>query len=505
MRTAAARNTRLSRLGIAAVVGAIILGLITAGSTFMLGFTAPLTGGDAQLSLLVLVWAIGRIGFAAFSGADPIVPLDLLRTLPVARRPLARALLLAGFTDPSIFFLALAFGSLIVFGFRLGAVEGVVAIAGTALTLALVSALSTAAAALVPTGSRRRQDIGTLLAAAAVSAVLVLGTLIPALLAALASGRAPAIAAVVRVLPTGWTGGALDLWSSGWPAAGVAAVLALIALLTVVAAWWPRVLAARLVAEGGSARRHGHGSRRHPLATRPTAAVAAKELRLWVRDPLRAGFLLIAVIVGLGVCVVPLLSHGTSILLPFAGIGTALIAGAVAGNTFGYDGPALVIPFGIPGGARAEVRGRQRGWLLLIGPYSVLLSIVGLVVCGQVGLWPWVLSLLAATIGSASGIAILTSALSPQPLDDRGGPTPAWTLKAYAALLSTAICCAPVLAALIAGAVTGLAWLTWAAVPLGVLTGVTFAVIPGRIAGRVVERTAPELVVRLPAPTGGRR
>jgi ABC-2 type transport system permease protein len=61
-------------------------------------------------------------------------------------------------------------------------------------------------------------------------------------------------------------------------------------------------------------------------------AFAAKEVRMWARDPIRLTCLLIAVIVGAAACAIPRVSAGTNLLMPFAGIGTALIAGACAGN-----------------------------------------------------------------------------------------------------------------------------------------------------------------------------
>ena len=63
--------------------------------------------------------------------------------------------------------------------------------------LALVSILSTIVAAVVPSGSRRRQDLGTLLAAGLISAVVVLGTLVGPLLATLAAGHATALSVVL--------------------------------------------------------------------------------------------------------------------------------------------------------------------------------------------------------------------------------------------------------------------------------------------------------------------
>ncbi|MGO4535713.1 hypothetical protein [Leifsonia sp. 2MCAF36] len=505
MRAAGLSNMRQSPFGIVALVGTATVGLLTAAGTFLTGFTAPLHGGLGEISLLVLVWTCGRIGFAAFSGPDSVTPLDLFRILPTPQKALARSLLVVGFTDPALAFMALAFAALIVFGFRAGPAQGAISILGVAITLALVSALSTIVAAAVPSGSRRRQDASTLIAALLVSAVFVTGTLAPALMASVTDGRASVLSAVLMAMPTGWAGDSISLWSSGAP---ILALLLLVAFASVCVAmmrWWPRVLAERLVSAGGAGRRARVRRLRRMLPSTPTGAVASKELWLWLRDPLRSGFLLIAFVVGLGVCVVPLVSQGTDVLLPFAGLGTAIIAAAVAGNSFGFDGPSLGITVTTPHAERADIRGRQLAWLLLIGPYAVILSVAGLLIDRQPGLWPWVLALLPVALGGGCGVLALVSAVAPQPLDDGGGPTPSWTLTTYATLLLTAVTAVPVLAALVVGSATGAIWLTWLALPLGIVIGCACTIGLGRAAGTHLERHAPEMLLKLATATSGRR
>jgi ABC-2 type transport system permease protein len=157
MRAAALRNARQSRFGTVALIGGAIAGLATAVSTLLLGATttAGRTGGADQLGLVMLSWMAGRIGFAAFSGGDPAIPLDLFRIIPAPRTELARALLLLGLADPAMPFLGIAFAAVVVYGFRLGWPAGVVAVLGAAGSLLLISFLSTIVAAKVPTGSPR--------------------------------------------------------------------------------------------------------------------------------------------------------------------------------------------------------------------------------------------------------------------------------------------------------------------------------------------------------------
>jgi ABC-2 type transport system permease protein len=494
MRRYALANARKSKIGIISLIGAVLLGLVAAGASLLLGFTAPISGGGDQLALVLLTWAAGRIGFAGFAGADPAMPLDFFRTLPLPRRSFARALLLLGIADPSLAFLAVASGCLVAFGFRQSAAAGAVAMVGALLYLAFVSMMSTIVAALVPAGSRRRQDAGTLLAAILISAVFVTSTLTPALLTALGKGTAPGLAVILRVLPSGWASDATELEAVGNVALAIASLAGLLVVCGALVLWWPTVLEKRLESVGGSGRRNRAASRRRVLPATRTGAVASRELRLWIRDPTRAGFLLISLVVGLGSCLVPLFSRGADILLPFAGLGTIVIAAAVAGNSYGFDGPALGLVLTTPGAESADVRGRQLAWLLLVGPYSVLLSVAGSIIVGPGAQWPWVLGLLPATLGAAAGVTALVSVVAPQPLDDGGGPTPSWTLKVYVTLILTCVATTPTIALLIVGAIVNVAWIGWLGVPTGVLTGLACALGLGSVAITRLTRRGPEML-----------
>jgi ABC-2 type transport system permease protein len=204
------------------------------------------------------------------------------------------------------------------------------------------------------------------------------------------------------VLPSGWgpvavEAAARDEWlaAAGW--------LAGLAVLTVaVAACWPAVLSRRMDAAARPARAGGgHRGRRMVLPRTAAGAVAAKEVRMWARDPIRLTCLLIAVIVGAAACAIPRVSAGTDLLLPFAGIGTALIAGACAGNLYGSDGTSLWLTIMTPGAARADVRGRQAAWLLVVAPYTIAVTIAFTALSGDDAAWPWVLAVLPALLDAA--------------------------------------------------------------------------------------------------------
>jgi ABC-2 type transport system permease protein len=502
MKAAALKNMHRTRVGTASIVIAVVLGILTSGATLLLGMTAPTSGGADEIALILLAWAAGRVGFSAFAGADSSLPLDLLRTLPLPAARLARALLVIAFADPALAFLAIASGSVIAFGFRQGIVAGVIGTVGALLFIVSTSLLSTVVSTLVPTGSRRRRDSGTLLAALLISAVFVTGTAAPAVLAALATGELPVLSAVVRLLPTGWAPTATALAAQGALGASLGMLALLLLLSAALFTAWPAVLRKRMESAGGAPRRRAHARPRRMLSNGPVTAVAARELRLWIRDPIRAGFLVIAFVVGLGACAVPLFARGSEVMLPFVGPGTALIAAAMAGNTYGFDGPVLGLTLTAPGSESAEVRGRQLAWLLLAGPYAVLLGVAGLLIAGSGNEWAWILALTAAVLGGGAGAAALISTVAPQPLDEGGGPTPAWTLKIYATLILTALLTAPALVLLIAGTVTGSVWLDWAAIAVAVIVGVGAAALLGSAAGRRLVRYGPEMLVALSGSTG---
>jgi ABC-2 type transport system permease protein len=109
---------------------------------------------------------------------------------------------------------------------------------------------------------------------------------------------------------------------------------------------------------------------------------------------------------------------------------------------------------------------------------SVILTIVS----GQEWAWPWMLGILAALLGGAAGVFTLASVIAVQALAPGGGLTAAWPVKVYATLICIALSAAPTVAVLIVGTATGLTWLDWLAVGIGVVSGIACTVGLGRLA-----------------------
>ncbi|HEX4092722.1 MAG TPA: hypothetical protein VHZ33_28725 [Trebonia sp.] len=460
-------------LVLVSAVGTIWLGLVT--------YPSEAAATDV-LALVFLLWVGGRIAQSALAG-DAVLRPEVFSLLPLDRRRLARALLAVGLLDPAGVFMAIAFCALIARAASLGAAPTAVAALAVVLSLLLASVLSTIAGAVLGPGSRRGHDIGTIVTAVALSAIAVAATLLPALDTALRRGSVPWLADALTWLPTGWGPAAVQAAVRGsWLAA--AGWLAGLAVLTVAAAeWWPAVLARRMDAAARPA--HAGGARPGywaALPRTPAGAVTAKEIRMWVRDPIRLTCLLIAVIVGAAVCAIPRLTSGSYLLLPYAGILTAIIAGACACNLYGSDGTSLWLTVMAPDASRADVRGRMAGWLIVVGPYTVAITIVFTALSGVQAAWPWVLAVLPAVLGGAAGLAPFSSLISVQPLDETGGPTPAFSLKVHIALVVVALTALAPIAVLVAGRVWHETWLLWAAVPIGLATGAALAAYLGGLA-----------------------
>lgn len=486
---------QLQRTGKGWLVGAGLLGLASAAGTLALGivhYGNPDVTTDV-LALLFALWLAGRCAQAVMAGGDATLRPELFALLGVRRRRLALALLAVGLLDPGLALLAIALGALIASGAQAGLAAALVGVAGVLLSLLLAGVLSTLAGGLLAPGSRRGRDAGTIVTATGISLLAVAGALAPTLITALRDRSAPWLSTALRSLPSGWAPDAVaaaaraDWTMTALPLLGLAAVLVLAVLA------WPAVLTRRMTAAGHPAH---PGARAHTgrrlLPRTPTGAVAAKELRLWARDPIRLTCLLIALVVGAGVCAIPRVTAGTPALLPFAGALTTIIAGACACNLYGSDGTSLWLTISTPRSAAADVRGRQVAWLMIVAPYALACTLALTAISGQP--WTWALALLPALLGGAAGLAPLASLISVQPPDETGGLTPAWSLKVHIALIAVPLTALPPALTLLAAAHWQLPWLSWTAIPVGIATGLTLTCTLGSHAtARLTHRQVPML------------
>jgi ABC-2 type transport system permease protein len=485
LRNTVARN-QLARGSAAAAWIGLVVGVATAAGTLVLGFVhGPQVDGSLdRISAVLALWLAGQVALRALNGGDTALRPELLALLPLNRRRLAWALLVVGLCDPVLLLVGVAYAALIAVAAGLGAAAIVAAALGVIGLLVLTSVAASVAGGLLGPGARRGRDLGTIVVALALSGLAVASTLLPVVLSGLQRGRWPVLTGLVRVLPSGWPGDAISAAHYGhWPLA-VVALAGPFVLTAVIAACWPAILGRRMTLTTSSSRPE-HRSGPWLLRPRtPRGAVAAKELRLWLRDPVRITCLLVALIVGIGVALIPRLTEGTSVLLPFGGPFTVLIAGACACDLYAGDGSSLWLTVMTPGSAAPDVRGRQLAWALLVGPLAVAETVILTAWAGRASLWPWAIGLLVALIGGSVGLIPLASLISVQPRDEAGNPTPGFSLKVHIALVVFALSAAPAAVLLALGAASHIPALSWLGVAVATLTGAASVLLLGRAAVR---------------------
>ncbi|GGO77303.1 hypothetical protein [Nonomuraea cavernae] len=477
----------------------VLLGLALAAGTIVVAVLWP-----AYLPLALAVWLIGWIFGPIFTGGgDETLRPEYFAMLPATPRRIAAGLLAGAFAGPAPLVTLIALLSLPVYGWRHGPAGVLIGLAAALATLTTMVVISRVVVAVIGLFVRSRVTAAT--------AGIVTGTA----LALSGNGWAPAVAlgttdtlawtqTLVRVLPSGWGVAAIE---ASWPLALLilAANGAAIALLLLA---WAGLLARRVV----SAARGGVPARRGTPRPFPAAGgariAAAKELRTWWRDLVRIQLLGTAFSYAL---VFPLLlvTIDSWIMVPFTGLIAIVMAAGVSANLYGVDGTALWLTLMTPGAERADVRGRQLAWLLVVGPAATVLTLAGTAVSGQTWAWPWVLGLLPALLGGAAGLIVCIAVTSLVPGTDphkRGGN--------------------PLNTGADEGAESGLAWLMlvavptialptaaaillqpWAGIPVGLLTGALSFWGLGRIAHRRLESHGTELLSLMkhgpaPQPTG---
>jgi ABC-2 type transport system permease protein len=304
---------------------------------------------------------------------------------------------------------------------------------------------------------------------------------------------------------------------SDWPVAiGAVAGLAVLGALLLLA--WARLLPSNMRRRSGQASgtirrghaRHGTGERlaawQRLLPAGPTGAVIGRELRAWRRDPARTLLLVLALLIsGLNLAV-PALAFQALAALPWVGLAAALIVSTGGANVYGDDGTALWLTRMVPGVERAEVRGRQAAWLLVVAPVIGVLTVALTAFSGQGWAWPFMLALLPAVLGGTAGLMVLVSVTMPVrqkdphrrtgPFDTSDDPNAAGAAigQQYLMLLLAALVAVPAGVLVLLGAVRHRPVLQAGGVLVGAATGVLLYWWGGRIAARRLAVRGAELM-----------
>ena len=507
------RNSLRGRQIAGMIIGGIF-GLLAA--LFTIGVAVvPVPEARITADLLTSIYAVWMAGWVlapiATGGGDDTLRPEHFALLPIGRRKLAVGLLAASFVGVTALVSLLAFLGLVFYGLRFGAGAALVGLVFTVLQLAFVVLLyrvvMAALGALLT--SRKGKELGIILVALTGLSGVAVNYVMNSLGPAIVSGRMPGFVSVVHALPSGW--GTLAVHAAGageWGTVGglFAALLGAVAVLVVL---WGALLARQVTTPSfrGASRTRAKRTRarRGLLPPTPVGAVARKELYTWWRDARRRVALLSTLLIGFVITVVPSFSNGPqSVMLPYFSVAVVIFASMQSGNLYGMDGSSLWHTLVVPGAERADIRGRQLAWALIVAPLAVVLALVLPGVTGVPSAYPWVLGLVPATLGAGAGVLMLQSVFLAFPLPDQrrsgspwssgGRPGCARAALMLATTLLIVLGALPVVALCVAGELADLPVLQWLGIPAGIATGAALAWWWGSLAQQRLVTRGPELL-----------
>ena len=479
------------------------------------GYSHGVNFGTTIAAAMLLLWTVGwLIGPIIMGGGDETLRPENFALLPLSPTKLAFGLLGASIAGVPPVATAIAFLGLVVGSLMLGVLPAVVAVITVVLALGFTVLLSRVIISLLGAvlGSRRGKDLGVLLAALAGLSYLPLRYVGQALVPVLLQNN-PGLADTLRWLPTGWAPSAVEGAATGNWLALIGGVLGL-AVVDGALLWvYARLLVQRLTTPqtnvGPSRVGRAKVARRSLLPATPVGAVISKELRMWWRDARRRAMLLTSVLIGLFIPVFSTASRGGSAaMLPFAGLWIVAFSMLQVSNLYGFDGTSVWHTIVTPGAARADVRGRQWAWGLIVGPIAILAGLILPGVAGGAWAYPWVLGVLPAMLGGGAGFMLLLSVYwaFPMPVQRGGNPfnsgnRPGCTrgLVRLLSMLFLLVSALPSLILLIIGQVQSNSLVSWIAVPVGVATGAATAWWLGRLAEQRLLDRGPELLAQVKA------
>ncbi|AXG82757.1 transporter [Streptomyces paludis] len=448
----------LGAIGTLLLAAAQLAGLVLLrGSTHAGTLTVLLT------ALLALGWAVMPLFFP--SGDETLDPTRLVM-LPLRPRPLVGALLAASLVGigPLFTFLLLT-GSAVATAY--GAAAVAVAVVAVPLTLlvcvALARAVATANIRLLT--SRKGRDLAVLS-----GLVIAIGFQLVNF-GAQRLGDAGGLAALdpvtetVRWLPPASAIGAVESASEGAYGRAAAQLLLSAGALAALLYAWRRSLVKLMTAPDSSTLATAGPSRRESAAAGRgvgmarllsgegrTGAVAGRSLRYVWRDPKTKAAWVTALAIGLIVPVFNALQGtGTIYLACFA----AGMLGIQMYNQFGQDTSAfwmVALTISSPRDAYLELRARALAMLVIILPYSTLVTVVTAAVLGDWRPLPEALGLSYALLGAMLATGAVASARFPYSIPQDSGfknvvpgqAALAW-ISIFGGMLGAALLCAPVL------------------------------------------------------------
>jgi ABC-2 type transport system permease protein len=459
------------------------------------------------IAVLGLGWAVMPLFFP--SGDETLDPSRLVM-LPLRPRPLVRALLAASLVGIGpLFTLLLLLGSVIALAHGPAAVA--VGVVGVVLALLVCVALARAVAAanVRLLTSRKGRDLAVLsgLVIAVGAQVVNFGA---QRLGTAGLGQLDPVADVVRWLPPASAIGAVDSVSTGAYGLAAGQLLVSVGALAALIAVWARTLTKVMTAPdastlqaaepSGRARGSSRGLARLLPAGR-TGTVMERSLRYIWRDPKTKAAWVTSLAIGL---IVPVFNavQGTGSIY-FACFAAGML-GIQMYNQFGQDTSAfwmVAMTISSPRDAYVELRGRALALLVVTLPYATLVTVVTTALLGDWPRLPEVLGLSLALLGAMLATGAWTSARFPYSIPQEGHKNVvpgqaglAW-IAIFGGMVSAALLCAPVIAAVIwlniAGEATAYGWLL---LPAGIVYGTAITALGLRLAAPRTAAHLPEIL-----------
>ena len=499
------------------IIGGVV-GLLLAAGTLLLSIAVSGTadGSVNLLSLVFLLWTLGWIVGPLLTGGESTLRPEYFRLLPISPRRLAAGLLGATFVGIAPLMSLLAFSGIVLYATHLGALPTLVAVIAVPLQFVSIILLSRVISRGVGQSmqSRLGMELGALLIGFGIAFFNVGWWALPAMLQAVSSPSS-AFSLLTRIFPSDWAMVAVDAAShSDWMLV-VASLLGLAALCGLLLFAWAQLLTQSRTSTSSHAARMLHHNNYQVLPATPLGAVIGKEMRTWWRDPVRGRFLRMGMWMAVFFGVLPAIA-GASGVLPWIGPIAVIFTTAFAGNIYGFDGSALWLTLTTPGAQRADVRGRQLAWLLIVAPMAIALTTILTFASGQQWAWPLAAALIPALLGGGAGVIVLLSVLMAVPVTDphrRGrsimlagddmdvGQLQVQGFLSLAVMVGLA---APAAAVTLVGGAMRLPGLQWAGIGLGMMTGLLVSWWFGRLAYKRLRTRGPELLALLTKGRGSR-
>ena len=504
------RRSRAQTVG--AVVGIVYFSFLVAGLTLLLA--ALRTTPDTAVVVVPLAGAFGTVLWTVvplFSfGSDPTLDPGRFATFAVPPRALAVGLIAAALVGlPAVATSVLSLGVVVAWSHT--AVSTLVAIGSTAvgvLTAVTLSRWVTALAAAAAT-SRRGRDV---LVVAGLGLLVVVGPAVA--LAANVDDVARLAASVSRVVswtPIGWAWAVPGDVVTGRPVIGALRLVLAVAFLLGVGRLWSGAVRRQVEAPHAVSRSDTPSRDAGDLGLfarvpdRSDAAVAARILTYWRRDPRYQVSLVMTPVFPLAV-LVPYTTNDLTWMPLLMGPLLAFFLGFSEHNGVAYEADAFWLHLAAGVRGTADRLGRLAPLLLLGGILVPVYSVVGVALAGRWDLLPAELGVSVAVLGAGAAVSSTLSVLAPYPVPAPGeSPFSAPPGAAGVTMLSQTLASTGTLAlaspvvflAWLAWSSEGAPWAVWATGTLGLVTGPLFVALGLRVGASLYERRAPELLSTL--------